>query len=139
MTISQTQMRPYLLDIADMFLVYLEDKRLPPDAVEFIDFVRCELIWFEKHMHRRKGIRPRAPTSSRRITEVLNHQLYMYALNHPKMTQQQIGHHFKVSGARVNEALNGKLPQTPIKRPGPTGGPQPNAEYRPPKGPIVTS
>ena len=132
MTISQTQMRPYLLDIAEMLAVYLEDEKLRSDQAEFIDFVRTELIWFEKHMYRRKGIRPRAPTQSQPMTDVLDHTLRAYALSHPNLTQQKVGQKFNVSSARVNEALNGKLPQRKIKRPGPAGWkPRPTEEEAP--------
>jgi hypothetical protein len=122
MTVSIQQLRPYMLDIADMFLVYLEDKRLPADAVEFIDFVRYELIWIEKQLYRRKGIRPRAPSKSPPMTLELRMRLRRDALAHPELTQQEIANRHGVNtGGRVNEALNGKLSQRKIKRPGPTG------------------
>jgi hypothetical protein len=119
MTVSLKQLRPYMLDNAEVLAVVLEEK-LRPDIVEAIDFVRGEMIWMEKHMWRRKGIRPRCPTVSRPVTDVLDETLKAYALAHPNEPQHLIGPKFGVSGARVNEALNGKLPIRKIRRPAPT-------------------
>ena len=94
-------------------------EQLRPDIADIIDIVYTELLWFEKHMHRRKGIRPRAPNKSPPMTLELRWRLRRDALAHPELTQQEIANRNGVNtGGRVNEALNGKLPQNKIIRPG---------------------
>jgi hypothetical protein len=121
MTTPIPQLRTYLLDIAEVLHVVLDDGDLRSDVEEIIDNVRLDLLWIETQAWRRKGIRARAPTSSPRMTRALSRKLRRDALAHPEKTQQQIAEPYGVNGGRVNEALNGRLKPVPKPRPRLTG------------------
>lgn len=117
MTTSIKQLRPYILDHADILAVVLEDEAtMRPDHVEMLEIVRDAMIWSEKQLYRRHGPRPRAPSTSRK--GVPYSVLRKAAWDNPHLPQHEIAAKFRVSGGRVNEALNGRLPQRKIVRPG---------------------
>ena len=117
MTTSIKQLRPYILDHADILAVVLEDEaQMRPDHVEMLEIVRDALIWSEKQMYRRHGPRPRAPSTSRK--DVPLRVLREAAWDNPRLPQHEIAAMFRVSGGRVNEALHGRLSQRRIIRPG---------------------
>jgi len=69
MTTSIKQLRPYILDHADILAVVLEDEaQMRPDHVEMLEIVRDALIWSEKQMYRRHGPPTGRPQSSSKRT-----------------------------------------------------------------------
>jgi hypothetical protein len=84
MTTSIKQLRPYMLERADLIAVVLEEE-LRYDIAEILEIVRDDMIWMEKQMYRRHGPRPRAPSTSNKHVPL--RVLREAAWDHPHLPQ----------------------------------------------------